>query len=249
MRSDSTLADSLVGFIRLFFYFSNLTMSVASSWETRLPDKSILASNTGFRCYSHNPVGKQVKFRVHILQAGICCALLATLLVAQKQTFAPANDVSFKISTASTTWTAGESITLKYRVKNISNAPLFVPREWTATCPASPHLWAWFEDSSGKHFVPGYGGDCSPRAQTIRERMNKEAVLLKPGEQLEGTFLLDPKLFGLKPGAYRVEAALTGWDEEKFTDAERSELARMGSPFMTGEVPDSIRITLTPSTK
>jgi len=74
-------------------------------------------------------------------------------------------------------------------------------------------------------------------------------VLLKPGEQLEGTFLLDPKLFGLKLGAYRVEAALTGWDEEKFTDAERSELARMGSPFMTGEVPDSIRITLTPSTK
>jgi hypothetical protein len=55
--------------------------------------------------------------------------------------------------------------------------------------------------------------------------------------------------FGLKPGAYRVEAALTGWDEEKFTEAERSELARMGSLFMTGEVPDSIRITLTPSAK
>jgi hypothetical protein len=169
-----------------------------------------------------------------------------------------------------TSWKAGESLTLKYRVKNISNAPLFVPREWTATCPASPHLWAWFEDSSGKHFVPGYGGDCSPSAQTIRERMNKEAVLLKPSDHeavllkpsdheavllkpsdhLDGTFLLDTKLFGgLKPGVYRVEAALTGWDEEKFTDAERSELARMGSPFMAGEVPDSIRITLTPSAK
>jgi hypothetical protein len=49
-----------------------------------------------------------------------------------------------------TSWKAGESITLKYRVKNISNTPLFVPREWTATCPASPHLWAWFEDSSQK---------------------------------------------------------------------------------------------------
>jgi hypothetical protein len=58
------------------------------------------------------------------------------------------------------------------------------------------------------------------------------------------------KLFGLKPGAYRVEAALTGWDEEKFTEAERSELARMGSLFMTGEVPDFIRChTLTPSAK
>jgi len=56
-----------------------------------------------------------------------------------------------------TSWKAGESITVKYSVKNISNAPLFVPREWEATCPAAPHLWAWFEDSSGKHFVPGYG--------------------------------------------------------------------------------------------
>jgi len=52
--------------------------------------------------------------------------------------------------------------------------------------------------------------------------------------------LLDPKLFGLKPGPYRVEAALSGWDEEKFSDAERSELARMGCPFMKGEVSDSI---------
>jgi hypothetical protein len=80
--------------------------------------------------------------------------------------------------------------------------------------------------------------------------MNKEAVLLKPGEHVDGTFLLDTRLFGgLKPGVYRVEAALTGWTEEKFTDAERSELAKMGSPFMAGEVSDSIRITLTPSVK
>ena len=61
-------------------------------------------------------------------------------------------------------------------------------------------------------------------------------------ETIDGTFLWILKLFGgLKPGVYRVEAALTGWDEEKFT--ERSELAR------AGEVPDSIRITLTPSVK
>lgn len=80
--------------------------------------------------------------------------------------------------------------------------------------------------------------------------MSKEAVLVKPGEHLDGTFLLDTKLFGgLKPGAYRVEAALTGWAEEKFTDAERSELAQMASPFMRGEVPDSIRIMLTANVK
>jgi len=188
-----------------------------------------------------------VKLRAQILQAGIGCALLAASLVAQKETFVPASDVSFKISTEQTSWKAGESITVKYRVKNISNAPLFVPREWEATCPASPHLWAWFEDSSGKHFVPGYGGDCIPSPQTIRERMTKEAVLLKPGERLDGTFLLDSKLFGLKPGVYRVEAALTGWTEEKFTAAERSELTKMAGRFMAGEVSDSIRITLTPS--
>ena len=192
----------------------------------------------------------QVKSWACSVAVAISCFLLIAPLVAQRETFVPSSDVSFKISTVQPSWKAGESITLKYRAKNISNAPLFVPREWTATCPASPHLRAWFEDSSGKHFVPGYGGDCSPIAQTIRERMNKEAVLLKAGEHLDGTFLLDTKLFGgLKSGVYRVEAALTGWDEEKFTAAERSELARMGSPFMAGEVSDSIRIMLTPSVK
>jgi len=108
----------------------------------------------------------------------------------------------------------------------------------------------WFEDSSGKHFVPGYAGDCSPSTQNIRERMRKEAVLLKPGERFDGTFRLDTRLFGgLKPGVYRVEAALTGWTEEKFTHAERSELAKMGGRFMAGEVSESTRITLTPSPK
>jgi len=67
-------------------------------------------------------------------------------------------------------------------------------------------------------------------------------------KQLTGRFFWILKLFGgLKPGVYRVEAALTGWDEEKFT--ERSELARIGRPFTVGEVPDSIRTTLTPSAK
>jgi hypothetical protein len=80
--------------------------------------------------------------------------------------------------------------------------------------------------------------------------MSKEAVLLKPGEHLDGTFRLDTKLFGgLKPGAYRIEAAFTGWTEEKFSDAERSELAQMASTFMTGEVPDSTSITLTAGAK
>jgi hypothetical protein len=190
-----------------------------------------------------------VKSLRRFLPVGLSFFLMASSIPAQKEKFVPSSDVSFKISTVQTSWKAGESITVKYSVKNISDAPLFVPREWEATCPAAPHLWAWFEDSSGKHFVPGYGGSCGGGPKTLSERMSKEAVLLKPGEHLDGTFLLDPKLFGLKPGAYRVEAALTGWVEEKFTDAERSELAKMVGPFMTGEVSDSIRITLTPSAK
>jgi hypothetical protein len=192
----------------------------------------------------------QVEPRACLLAVAVSCFLYIAPLVAQRETFVPSSDVSFKISTEQDSYNAGESITLKYSVKNISNATLFVPREWEATCPASPHLWAWFEDSSGKHFVPGYGGSCVGGPQTISQRMSKEAVLLKPGEHVDGTFLLNTKLFGgLEPGAYRVEAALTGWTEEKFTDAERSELAKMAGAFMMGEVSDSIRITLTPNVK
>ncbi len=190
-----------------------------------------------------------VKSRLCLLEAGIGCFLLAASLLAQEEIFVPASDVSFRISTEQTNYKAGQSITLKCRVKNISNAALFVPREWAATCPASPHLWASFENSAGKHFVGGYGGDCSPKPQTIRERMSKEAVLLNPGEHLDETFLLDPKVFGLRPGGYRVEAALTGWNEAKFTEVERSGLTQMGGRFMTGEVQDSIRITLTSNEK
>jgi hypothetical protein len=192
----------------------------------------------------------QVEPKACLLAVAVSCFLYIAPLVAQRETFVPSSDVSFKISTEQDSYNAGESITLKYSVKNISNATLFVPREWEATCPASPHLWAWFEDSSGKHFVPGYGGSCVGGPQTISQRMSKEAVLLKPGEHVDGTFLLNTKLFGgLEPGAYRVEAALTGWTEEKFTDAERSELAKMAGAFMMGEVSDSIRITLTPNVK
>jgi hypothetical protein len=178
------------------------------------------------------------------LRAGIACVLLGTSLAAQKETFAPANDVSLSISTERRSYTAGAHITLNYRVTNMSNTLLYVPREWEARCPASPHFWAWFENSSGQHFVGGYAGDCSPKPQTITDRMSEEAVLLKPGAHLDGTFLLDTGLFGgLKPGVYRIEAALSGWDEQKFTSEERSELAGMAGPFLRGQVLSSMRIT------
>ena len=47
--------------------------------------------------------------------------------------------------------------------------------------------------------------------------MNKEAVLLKPGEHLDGILRLDTKPFGgLKPGVYRIEAV--------FVELERREI-------------------------
>jgi hypothetical protein len=176
-----------------------------------------------------------------ILEVGFLCALLASPLSAQK-TFVPATDVAFKISAYKSNWRAGESITLKYRVKNITNTAVFVPQEWEVTCPPNPHVWAAWDQ-----FGSGYGGDCSPsvNAMTIRERMSKEAKLLEPGEHLDGTLLLDTGFSGLKPGLHRVMATLSGWSKEKFSEAERSELAQMGHPFMTGMLADSIRVTLT----
>jgi hypothetical protein len=192
----------------------------------------------------------KVKCRARILRLGITCLMSATSLLAQREVFAPPNDVSLTVSTERRTYRTGEEITLKYRVTNISNAPLYVPREWEAKCPTTPHVWAWFENSSGQHFVPGYGGSCSPSSNspTIRGRMSREAVLLKAGGHLDGTFQMKTTLFdGLKPGAYRIEAVLSGSAEEKFTVAERSELARMPHPFLRGEVPSTVRITLAPN--
>ena len=188
--------------------------------------------------------------RLSILLVCVSC-VLAPLLTAQKQTFDPANDVSFRVSTERSSYRAGEQIPLKYKITNISNAPLYAPREWEQCPRVGPHIWAWFENSSGQHFVPGYAGSClsSPngKPEPVGERMSKEAVLLRPGEHLDGTLRLDTTLFGgLKPGVYRIEAGLSGWSEEKFTDAELSDLSRMVYPFLRGEVPVSVRITLAP---
>lgn len=196
-----------------------------------------------------NKLGK-MNSRPSILQVCVSCVLV-TLLTAQEQTFVPANDVSFRISTDRSSCRAGEQITLKYKITNISNAPLYAPREWEQCPRVGPHIWAWFENSSGQHFVPGYAGSClsstNSKLEPVNERMSKESVLLRPGEHLDGTLRLDTALFGgLKPGAYRIEAELSGWSEEKFTNAELSDLSRMVHPLLRGEVPVSVRITLTP---
>ena len=174
----------------------------------------------------------------------VCLSLTASA-VARNDVFVSSADISFRISSEKKSYEVNQEVRLDYRITNISNAPLYVPREWEATCPTVPHIWAWFEDSSGNHLVPGYAGDCVPKKDTFRERMSQEAVLLKPGEHLDGPLRLDPKIFHLIPGRYRVEAALTGWAEEKFSAEERGELQKMGHPFVAGEAPDSLTIILT----
>lgn len=176
---------------------------------------------------------------------GAVCLLLAASSFARTDLFVSSADISFRISSEQKSFAADAEVRLNYRITNISNAPLYVPREWEATCPTVPHIWVWFEDRSGNHLMPSYASDCTPQKQTIRERMSKEAVLLKPGEHVDGPLRLDPKLFQLIPGRYRVEASMTGWAEQKFTAAERAELEKMGHPFVTGEAPDSLTIILT----
>ena len=52
----------------------------------------------------------------------------------------------------------------------------------------------------------------------------------------------------LPPGAYRLEATLTGWNSDGFpqlTEQEQLELPKIGAPLLRGQVPTSLRITLT----
>jgi hypothetical protein len=175
---------------------------------------------------------------------------ISRLLMAEKELFVPANDVSFTLSIPHKRYRTGETVILRYRITNISNAPLYVPRAWEEKCPAQPHvLLVGFENEAGHHLLTGYGGDCSPdnTPKTVTARMKKEAVLLKPGEHLDGTDPINTATFDfLKPGTYRFEALLEGWRQDEFSAKEQAELATMMWPFVRGEVPASIKVVLKP---
>src|SRR5271155_274302 len=158
-------------------------------------------------------IWKQMNSRASILLVSVGCILFARSLVAQMETFVPANDVSFSLSTERKSYRTGEQINSQYRIKNISNGPLCAPREWEAKCPGNRHVWVWFENSTGEHFMPGWGScDRDDNPKTVIERMTREAVLLKPGEHMDGTLQLDTRLFGgLRPGKYRIEGVLYCW--------------------------------------
>ena len=82
---------------------------------------------------------------------------------------------------------------------------------------------------------------------TFSERMNKIVVLLRPGDVHRATFILETNTFtnDLKPGDYRIEAALSGWRDDQFDAAERSALHAMQHPFLSGDYPASTSVELT----
>lgn len=182
-----------------------------------------------------------------VLSICVCAMglLLASTVVARSDVFVPASDIAFRISSEKKSYEVNETVRLNYSVTNVSNVPLYVPREWGATCPPVAHIWVWFLDSSGNHLSAGYAGDCSQKKQTLEERMSKEALLLKPGETTYGPLRLDAKMFHLTPGRHRIEGSLTGWAPETFSAEERAALEKMGYPFVTGEVPNSLTVVLT----
>ncbi|PYY14689.1 MAG: hypothetical protein DMG60_19560, partial [Acidobacteria bacterium] len=169
---------------------------------------------------------------------------------AQQQVFVLANDVSFTIFPSHRSYKIGERIGFVYRIRNISHAAVFVPRiVWSVACPGitPPHVWAGLEDTSGKHYFPGYAGEClGPTKIDVREQMQKEAVLLKPGEVFQNSFQLETRMFvgKLMPGEYRLEATLYGWRDNDFTQAERATLTTFGHPFLITENPASTTIKL-----
>jgi len=168
----------------------------------------------------------------------------------QGRPFVHGSDIQFSIRIDHRAYNIGDKIVIHYTIKNVSNGSLYVPAsQWEITCGNNPHLWSLIEDSSGKHYEPGFGGSCLGPNQidrmSVSERMRKDALLLKPGQVVSGSFSFDSEVFAasLKPGTYRLEALLYGWNQP-FDDSQLSELARMGSPFLIGENAASSRVGL-----
>ncbi len=201
--------------------------------------------------------------RLHpTLQLGVssrlCCiaAILVLVLLegaAAQTPFAHGNDVSFSINTGQKHYEIGESITISYKIRNVGSGPLFVPRsQLDRACSEPPHLRALLENSSGKHFEPGFIGgglgakECS--TLSVSEWLKKDAVLLKPQQAVSGTFVFQfPRgrfTQKLKPGTYRLEALLYGWNAP-FTESQRKELDTISGALFVGEANSTTQIELT----
>ena len=167
-----------------------------------------------------------------------------------QQPFVHGSDIRFSIQTDRRPHDIGDRILVHYTIKNVSNGALYVPAaQWEIKCGNNPHLWGRLEDQSGKHYEPGFGGSClgpdHVDRMSISERMRKDALLLEPGQATRGSFVFDSSMFArsLKPGAYRLEAVLHGWNQP-YGASQLSELAGLGAPFLIGETDAVSRVEL-----
>lgn len=192
--------------------------------------------------------------QVHRASARALLSLLLLCAIPTKghaqQPFVHGSDLGFTIRIERKKYNIGDQIVIHYTIKNVSRGALYVPRsQWEVKCGNPPHLWSRLEDGSGKHYEPGYGGSClgpSPIDQmTLSERMRKDAVLLKPGDEATGSFMFDSKIFldELKPGLYRLEAVLYGWNLA-FDNSHLHELSGIGAPFLIGEIAATSQLEL-----
>jgi hypothetical protein len=187
------------------------------------------------------------------LFAAVLC--MAEFLSAQQPPlFVPPNDASLTITPKRKVCKIGEKIEFSYRIRNTSNAEIFVPRTvWEVKCGNPPHVSVWLEDSVGKHIGPGgWATSCIGPGpvdkMSAAQRMEKDAVLLKPMAYIDGTFDFDTNIFmdqGLKPGRYRLEVGLSGWEDDAFDEAQTLSLETMKHPFLRGELTASHSIELT----
>ena len=175
----------------------------------------------------------------------------AAVNIDAQQPFVHCSDVAFSIRIDHKRYKVGEQIVIRYTIKNVSNGALFVPKsQWGIGCGDPPHFWARLEDTSGKHYEYGYGGSCPVDRMSISEKMRKDALLLQPGQSATGSFSFDSQTFAkeLNPGSYRLETVLYGWNLH-FDDAQLSQLAAMGAPFLIGETHATIQVELRDSSR
>jgi hypothetical protein len=210
-------------------------------------------STTGHR-NGGNPACREALLRLAVLRVASMCApvchyklsvfVLSLLLLivgregSGQQLFIHGNDIRFDVRPDRTVYHIGDTIVLRYTIRNISNRPLYVPAtQFGSICGTPPHLWGQLEDSSGQQYPSGYLGSClGGSSRNSVSGMLKDASLLGPGQSVRGSFRYESRALSdkLKPGRYRLKAVLFGWNSP-LDEPQRKELAKVGAPFLTGE--------------
>ena len=100
----------------------------------------------------------------------------------QGQPFVHGSDIQFSIRTDHKAYNIVDKIVIHYAIKNVSNGSLYVPAsQWEIKCGNNPHFWSLIEDSSGKHYEPGFAGSClgpNPIGRiSVSKPIRKDAII------------------------------------------------------------------------